>query len=71
VNLARLAGLRIAGQLHAATRAGRPHFGRRHLLDAAMLFARGIRHEEVICITETGVQNMTKRTGTPEGPAVV
>jgi Xaa-Pro dipeptidase len=31
----------------------------------------GVRHEDVICITETGAENMTKWTGTPEDPAVV
>ena len=31
----------------------------------------GIRHEDVITITETGAENMTKWTGSPEEPAVV
>ncbi|HET9317287.1 MAG TPA: Xaa-Pro peptidase family protein [Vicinamibacteria bacterium] len=31
----------------------------------------GIRHEDVIFITENGAENMTKWTGTPEEPAVV
>jgi Xaa-Pro aminopeptidase len=31
----------------------------------------GIRHEDVIFITENGAENMTKWTGTPEDPAVV
>jgi Xaa-Pro dipeptidase len=31
----------------------------------------GVRHEDVIFITETGAENMTKWTGTPEDPAVV
>ncbi len=31
----------------------------------------GIRHEDVIFITETGAENMTKWTGTPEDPAIV
>nr|MBP6705472.1 aminopeptidase P family protein [Vicinamibacteria bacterium] len=31
----------------------------------------GVRHEDVIFITETGAENMTKWPGTPEEPAVV
>lgn len=31
----------------------------------------GIRHEDVIFITEQGAENMTKWTGTPEDPAVI
>lgn len=31
----------------------------------------GVRHEDIIFITETGAENMTKWTGTPEEPAVV
>ena len=31
----------------------------------------GIRHEDCIFITETGAENMTKWTGTPEDPAVI
>ncbi len=31
----------------------------------------GIRHEDVLFVTEDGVQNMTKWSGTPEEPAVV
>jgi Xaa-Pro dipeptidase len=31
----------------------------------------GIRHEDIIFITETGAENMTKWTGSPEEPAVV
>jgi hypothetical protein len=31
----------------------------------------GIRHEDVIFITETGAEGMAKWTGTPEAPAVV
>jgi hypothetical protein len=31
----------------------------------------GIRHEDVIFITETAAEGMTKWTGTPEAPAVV
>ncbi len=31
----------------------------------------GVRHEDVIFITETGAENMTKWTGTPEDPAIV
>jgi Xaa-Pro dipeptidase len=31
----------------------------------------GIRHEDVIFITETGAENMTKWSGSPEDPAVV
>ncbi len=31
----------------------------------------GIRHEDVILITETGAENMTKWSGSPEAPAVV
>jgi Xaa-Pro dipeptidase len=31
----------------------------------------GVRHEDCIFITETGAENMTKWTGTPEDPAVV
>jgi Xaa-Pro dipeptidase len=31
----------------------------------------GIRHEDVVFITEGGAENMTKWTGTPEEPAVV
>ena len=31
----------------------------------------GVRHEDVVFITETGAENMTKWTGTPEDPAVV
>ncbi|MBK5254716.1 MAG: aminopeptidase P family protein [Vicinamibacteria bacterium] len=31
----------------------------------------GIRHEDVIFITESGAENMTKWTGSPEDPAVV
>jgi len=31
----------------------------------------GIRHEDVIFITETRAEGMTKSTGTPEEPAVV
>ena len=30
----------------------------------------GVRHEDVIFITATGAENMTKWTGTPEDPAV-
>jgi Xaa-Pro dipeptidase len=31
----------------------------------------GIRHEDVIVITEGGAENLTKWSGTPEEPAVV
>jgi Xaa-Pro aminopeptidase len=31
----------------------------------------GIRHEDIIFITENGAENMTKWTGAPEEPAVV
>ena len=31
----------------------------------------GVRHEDIIFITENGAENMTKWTGTPEEPAVV
>ena len=31
----------------------------------------GIRHEDCIFITETGAENMTKWTGTPEDPAIL
>jgi Xaa-Pro aminopeptidase len=31
----------------------------------------GIRHEDVIVITEAGAENMTKGSGTPEEQAVV
>ena len=31
----------------------------------------GVRHEDIIFITETGAENMTKWTGSPEDPAVV
>jgi Xaa-Pro dipeptidase len=31
----------------------------------------GVRHEDVIFITESGAENMTKWTGTPEDPVVV
>jgi Xaa-Pro dipeptidase len=31
----------------------------------------GIRHEDVIFITESGAEGMSKWTGTPEDPAVV
>ena len=31
----------------------------------------GIRHEDCIFITETGAENMTKWTGTPEDPSIV
>jgi len=31
----------------------------------------GIRHEDIIFITETGAENMTKWTGSPEEPAVI
>jgi Xaa-Pro dipeptidase len=31
----------------------------------------GIRHEDIIFITETGAENMTKWSGSPEDPAVV
>jgi Xaa-Pro dipeptidase len=31
----------------------------------------GIRHEDIIVITETGAENLTKWTGPPEHPAVV
>jgi Xaa-Pro dipeptidase len=31
----------------------------------------GIRHEDIIVITETGAENLTKWSGTPEEPAVV
>jgi Xaa-Pro dipeptidase len=31
----------------------------------------GIRHEDIIFITESGAENMTKWTGSPEDPAVV
>lgn len=31
----------------------------------------GIRHEDIIAITETGAENLTKWSGTPEEPAVV
>jgi Xaa-Pro dipeptidase len=31
----------------------------------------GVRHEDIIFITETGAENMTKWSGTPEDPAVV
>ena len=31
----------------------------------------GIRHEDIIFITENGGENLTKWTGTPEDPAVV
>jgi Xaa-Pro dipeptidase len=31
----------------------------------------GIRHEDVMFVTENGAENMTKWTGTPEEPAVV
>jgi Xaa-Pro dipeptidase len=31
----------------------------------------GVRHEDVIFITESGAENMTKWSGTPEEPAVV
>ena len=31
----------------------------------------GVRHEDIIFITESGAENMTKWTGTPEEPAVV
>ncbi len=31
----------------------------------------GIRHEDIIFITEDGALNMTKWPGTPEDPAVV
>jgi Xaa-Pro dipeptidase len=31
----------------------------------------GVRHEDIIFITETGAANMTRWTGTPEDPAVI
>lgn len=31
----------------------------------------GVRHEDIIFITETGAENMTKWTGSPEEPAVL
>jgi len=31
----------------------------------------GIRHEDVIFITETGAEGVTKWTGTPEAPAAI
>jgi Xaa-Pro dipeptidase len=31
----------------------------------------GIRHEDCIFITETGAENFTKWTGTPEDPSIV
>jgi len=31
----------------------------------------GVRHEDVIFITENGAENMTKWSGTPEEPAVI
>ena len=31
----------------------------------------GVRHEDIIFITETGAENMTRWSGTPEDPAVV
>ena len=31
----------------------------------------GIRHEDIIVITEGGAENLTKWSGTPEEPAVV
>lgn len=31
----------------------------------------GVRHDDVMFITETGAENMTKWSGTPEDPAVV
>jgi hypothetical protein len=30
----------------------------------------GIRHEDIIFITDEGAENMTKWSGTPEEPAV-
>jgi Xaa-Pro aminopeptidase len=31
----------------------------------------GVRHEDVVYVTEDGASNMTKWTGSPEDPAVV
>jgi Xaa-Pro aminopeptidase len=31
----------------------------------------GVRHEDCIFITETGAENFTKWTGSPEEPAIV
>jgi Xaa-Pro dipeptidase len=31
----------------------------------------GVRHEDVVCITEDGAEGLTKWTGGPEQPAVV
>jgi hypothetical protein len=31
----------------------------------------GIRHEDVLFVTDTGAENMTKWSGSPEEPAVV
>jgi Xaa-Pro aminopeptidase len=55
--------------------------GNRTLLRPGMCFSdepgiyipgeMGVRHEDVIFITETGAENMTKWTGSPEEPAVV
>jgi Xaa-Pro dipeptidase len=31
----------------------------------------GVRHEDIVVITEDGARNLTKWSGTPEDPAVV
>jgi Xaa-Pro dipeptidase len=55
--------------------------GNRTLLRPGMCFSdepgiylpgeMGVRHEDIIFITETGAENMTKWSGSPEDPAVV
>ena len=40
-------------------------------LDSLKAREIGVRHEDCIFITETGAENFTKWTGTPEDPSIV